>query len=309
VSFRSLSSVVAAVTVMGLALHAQAGHQVPRAFHSGVDVIAMNVTVTDTTRRYVTDLNQQDFQVYEDGKPQEVTFFRKGIVPLALALAIDTSASMDAALPVAQDAAIRFVHELSPKDVACVIQFNNRVQVRQEFTSDHDVLEHAIRDTSADGSTALYNAVYIALNELKKTIPDEPLTDPRRRALVILTDGEDTSSLIGFDEVLDLARRSDAAIYTIGLRSDPLAARRLTEADFVLRRFAEQTGGRAFFATEAKELRGVYAQITADLSNQYVLAYESSNGQRDGGYRHLTVRIEREGVIARTRPGYYAPSR
>jgi Ca-activated chloride channel homolog len=225
-------------------------------------------------------------------------------------LLIDTSASMESNLKTAQEAAVGFVRELGPQDVASVIDFDTRVQVRQDFTADRGALENAIRRTAAGGSTALYNAVYIALKELNKTIRDEPLAESRRRAIVILSDGEDTSSLVAFDEVLDLAARSDTAIYAIGLRGqETLAARKPPEADFVLRRFAQQTGGRAFFASDAKELSGVYREIRDELANQYFLAYESSNARRDGQFRRIAVKVERTGAVARARPGYYGPSR
>ena len=165
-------------------------------------------------------------------------------------------------------------------------------------------LETAIRQTTAGGSTALYNAVYIALKELNKTIQDEPLAESRRRAIVILSDGEDTSSLVGFDEVLNLAARSDTAIYAIGLfgREAP-RVRKSEDAEFVLRRLAQQTGGRAFFASEAKELTHVYGEIRAELANQYFLAYDSTNARRDGQFRRIAVRVERAGAVARARPG------
>lgn len=283
------------------------GGQRPR-FRSGVDVIAMNVTVTDASRRYVTDLDRQDFHIFEDGRPQEVTFFQKGSLPLALALLIDTSASMELNLAVAQEAAIGFVRELSPVDVATVIDFDTRVQVRQGFTNDQVALEAAIRKTAAGGSTALYNAVYIALKELNKTFLDETLAQSRRRAIVILSDGEDTSSLVAYDEVLGLAARSDVAIYAIGLQGrDISGVKRPNEAQFVLRRFAEQTGGRVFFPGDARELAGIYGEIKAELANQYFLAYESNNARRDGQFRRIAIRVERAGAIARSRPGYYAP--
>ena len=280
------------------------------AFRSGVDVIAMSVTVTDGSRRYVNDLDRPDFHVFEDGRPQQVTFFQKGSLPLALALLIDTSAGMELNLAVAQEAAIGFVRELSPADVATVIDFDTRVQVRQGFTSDQGALERAIRQTVAGGSTALYNAVYIALKDLNKTVLDETLAQSRRRAMVILSDGEDTSSLLAYEEVLGLAARSDVAIYAIGLlgREGP-GVRRPNEAQFVLRRFAEQTGGRAFFPADAKELAGIYGEIRAELASQYFLAYESNNPRRDGQFRRIAVRVDREGAAARARPGYYAPTR
>jgi Ca-activated chloride channel family protein len=305
--------IVAAVFVIGLSLLdgqplVSAAQRAP--FRTGVDVIAMNVTVTDAARHYVTDLDRQDFQIFEDGRPQQVMFFRKSSLPLALALLIDTSASMEPNIGVAQEAAVGFVRALGAEDVASVIDFDTRVQVLQDFTTDRSALERAIRKTSAGGSTALYNAVYIALKALNKTIGDERLEDSRRRAIVILSDGEDTSSLLGFDEVLDLAVRSDTAIYAIGLaaRDIPAFVKRPNEAQFVLRRLSEQTGGRVFFASEARELSSVYGQIRAELANQYFLAYESNDPRRNGQFRRISVRVSRASTVARARPGYYAPS-
>jgi Ca-activated chloride channel family protein len=307
------SVIVAAVLVIGLrsADGQDVGPGAQRTpFRAGVDVIGMNVTATDSSRRYVTDLDRQDFQIFEDGRPQQVTFFRRSSLPLALALLIDTSASMEPNLGVAQEAAVGFIRALGPEDIASVIDFDTRVEVRQDFTTDRRALEHAIRKTAAGGSTALYNAVYIALKGLTKTIGDERLEERRRRAIVILSDGEDTSSLLGFDEVLDLAVRSDTAIYAIGLLGSEVSAfvKRPNDAQFVLRRLSEQTGGRVFFATDAKELSGVYGKIRAELANQYFLAYESTNPRRDGQFRRISVRVSRASVVARARPGYYAPS-
>ncbi len=305
-------SAVALIATLVVSLRGQSADPDVRQqpFRSNVDVIGMNVTVTDAARRYVTDLDKQDFQILEDGRPQQVTFFRKSSLPLALALLLDTSASMETNLAVAQDAAVGFVRALGPNDVASVIDFDTRVEVRQGFTGDRTALEQAIRQTTAGGSTALYNAVYIALKELNKTVRDEPLDESRRRAIVILSDGDDTSSIVGYDEVLNLASRSDIAIYAIGLLGPDLATnRKPPEAQFVLRRFAQQTGGRAFFASASRELATVYDEIRAELSNQYFLAYESNNVRRDGQFRRIAVRVERAGVVARARPGYYAPTR
>jgi Ca-activated chloride channel homolog len=274
----------------------------------GVDVVAVNVTVTDGARRYVTDLGPQDFLLFEDGRPQELAFFQKTGLPLALTLLLDTSASMDRNLRFAQEAAIGFIRKLAPADVASLIDFDNRVQIRQGFTGDRGALGDAIRQSRVGGSTSLYNALYIALHELNKTIRDERTSEPRRRAIVLLSDGEDTSSLVAFDEVLDLAARSDTTIYAIGLFGrEVFDTKRPQDGPFVLRRLAQQTGGLAFFPVDAKELPGIYGEIRAELSSQYSLAYESDNPARDGRFRRIAVRIKRTGLVARARPGYYAP--
>jgi Ca-activated chloride channel family protein len=293
-----------AVLFAGLSIRAQ-GPGVR--FRAGVDVILLNVTVTNGARRYVTDLDLGDFTVLEEGRPQNITFFRKADVRMALALLIDSSASMEEALPVAQEAAAGFVRQLAPADVATVIDFDSRVQILAPFTDDKTALDDAIRNTVAAGSTSLYNALYIALRELGKIRLNDEQEVPRRRAIVLLSDGEDTSSLVTFDEVLDVALRSDNVIYTIGLGIDASAARRAADPSFVLTRLAQQTGGRAFFPSLAKDLTGVYADIRDELSSQYLLAYVSSN-ERTGRWRNVNVRVNRPGLSVRTRQGYFAGS-
>jgi Ca-activated chloride channel family protein len=131
----------------------------------------------------------------------------------------------------------------------------------------------------------------------------------RREAIVVLSDGEDTSSLVSFDEVLELAKRSETAIYAIGLRSRDLdRTRGFNEADFVLRQLSQETGGRAFFARQASELSGIYGQIADELSSQYTIGYTSGNPKRDGAWRRVLVRVLEPNVTARTKQGYYAPT-
>jgi Ca-activated chloride channel family protein len=287
---------------------AQAGRQAP-AFRAGVELVSLNVTVADTNGRYVTDLDQGDFNVFEDGVKQDVTFFNKTNLPIALALMLDTSASMDTKLQTAQEAAIGFVRRLRPQDVAEVIDFDSRVTILANFTNNGGELEQAIRKTSAGGSTSLYNAVYIALKDLKKQVAKN-VEEIRRRAIVVLSDGEDTSSLLPFDEVLDLAKRSETAIYGIGLRSHEGAteSRGFREAEFVLRQLSQETGGRAFFPNQTLDLAKVYGQISDELSSQYTVGYTSRNARHDGLWRRIVVRVNRQQVTARTKQGYFAPT-
>ena len=277
-------------------------------FRVGVDIVSLNVTVTDTTQKYVTDLEQDDFQVYEDGVKQDVTLFNRTNLPIALALLVDTSASMEMRLPIAQEAAIGFARRLRPQDLAEMIDFDSRVVILQAFTNNASQLEAAIRKTSAGGSTSMYNAIYIALKDLKKAVATN--TDEiRRQAIVVLSDGEDTSSLLPFEEVLDLAKRSETSIYSIGLKVDEGAssARGFKEAEFVMRQFAQETGGRAFFPTQIAELTNVYGQISDELSSQYTVGYTSRNPRRDGAWRRVVVRVDRPNAVARTKLGYFAP--
>lgn len=276
------------------------------AFRAGVDVVSLNVTVSDLDGRFITNLDQTNFQVYEDGVQQNVTFFTRTQLPIALAMLIDTSASMDEKMATAQEAAIGFSQRLRPEDLVEIVDFDSRVNILQTFTNDAVELEQAIQQTSAGGSTSLYNAIYISLRELSKA----PLrrADVRREAIIVLSDGEDTSSLVTFDEVLEQAKRSETAIYSIGLQSDDSRSRvGFREADFVLRQLAQETGGRAFFPNEVDELPKIYQKISDELSSQYSVGYISGNPLRNGQWRRIVVRVDRESVEARAKQGYYAP--
>ncbi len=291
--------------VLAMAVAVALGAQ--QRFRVGVDVVSLNVTVTDGTGKYVTDLNQEDFDVYEDGVRQNLTFFSRTQQPISLALLLDTSASMEEKMPIAQEAAIGFAHQLHKEDQAEIIDFDSQVRILAPFTGDGAALEKAIRATTANGSTSLYNAIYISLKELRKT-KAESTSDIRRQAIVLLSDGDDTSSLIEFDEVLDLAKRSETAIYAIGLRQGEVGRREFKEAEFVLRQLSQETGGRVFFPTDARELPKIYQTIWEELASQYSIGYTSGNPKRDGAWRRIAVRIQRPGLTARTKQGYYGPT-
>jgi VWFA-related protein len=277
------------------------------AFRAGVDIVSLNVTVQDAGGHYATDLDQQEFSIFEDGVKQEISFFNRRQQPIALSLLLDSSASMEDKLEELQVAAKSFVRRLKPNDIAQVIDFDSRVEIRQGFTGNQPELEAAIGKTSAGGSTSLHNAIYIALKELKKVkaVSEE---DVRRQALVVFSDGEDTSSLISFDEVLDLAKRSETAIYTIALRGVDTQTKGFREAEFVMRQLAQETGGRAFFPSKIEELTSVYAQIADELASQYTIGYTSKNGRRDGAFRRIVVQTTRQGLTPRTKKGYFAPT-
>ncbi len=297
---------LATVLVAPVAIRAQQG-----TFRSAIDVVSMNVTVTDTsnsTTRYITDLTEKDFEIFEDGVKQELTLFNRSNLPVALSLLIDTSSSMEDRMATAQDAAIGFMRKLRPTDLGEVIGFDSRAEVLQKFTSNTAELEQAIRKTVAGGSTSMNNAIYISLKGLKK-IPIQQEDEIRRQAIILLSDGEDTSSLVTFEDVLDLARRSETAIYAIGLMDDNAGgqSKGFREATYALRQLTNDTGGRAFFTADLKTLAGVYGQIYDELSSQYTIGYTSKNTRRDGAWRRLVVRVARPNAQARTKQGYFAP--
>ena len=306
-AFASILTV--AVSVVTVAAQSAQKPEGQTLFRANVDIVSLNVTVVDTQNRYITDLSEQDFAVFEDGARQELTYFTRTSLPIALSLLIDTSASMENRMALAQDAAVGFARKLRAQDVAQVVDFDSRVEVLQDFTNNQADLEQAIRSTSAGGSTALHNALYISLKELAKIKPRSS-EEVRRRAIVVLSDGEDTSSLVTYEEVLELAKRSETAIYTIALQAKEAAQTKgFREAEFVLRQFAQETGGRLYSPSRPEDLRTVYAQIADELSSQYSIGYASKNTRRDGGWRRIAVQIARPQAIARTKRGYYAANR
>lgn len=280
-------------------------------FRSGIDLVALTVTVTDQQDRYILGLNANDFRVYEDGVQQDLAFFAAGRVPLDLAVLLDTSASMEPRLALVQDAAAGFAESLGPGDRALLVAFDDVARVIQPFTDDRAAIVTSIRQTRAKGATALYNALYVTLKEFARQIREA--TSVRRQAIVALTDGEDTASLVSFDEVLDLARRQGVSIYTIALGPAYAAgtgrSRYFSEARYALGALARETGGESFAPQRADELASIYGRISAELAHQYTLGYSSKNPKQDGAYRRIVVRVaSRPDARLRTRTGYYAPA-
>lgn len=300
---RHCASVVLVVAALATVVAAQQGP----AFRSAIDIVSLNVTITDSGQRYVTDIEEAEFTVFEDGVKQDITFFTRRPQPIALSLLLDTSASMEDKLPTLQVAAANFIGRLKANDIAQVIDFDSRVEVRQAFTGNRDELTAAIDQTVAGGSTSLHNAIYIALKELRKVraVSEE---DVRRQALIVFSDGEDTSSLVSFDEVLDLAKRSETSIYTIALRGPDTETKGFREAEFVMKTLALETGGRSFFPSRVDDLDGVYSQIADELASQYTIGYTSKNARRDGAWRRIIVQVARPNVTTRAKRGYYAPT-
>lgn len=274
-------------------------------FRSAVDIVVLNVAVTNRDGKQVRDLDQQDFSVFENGRKQEVQYFRRSDVPLSVMMLLDVSDSMTASLPLAQKAAIGFVRGMRPQDLASVVPFGSRMENPLPFTSDQPTLEEYITRTKANGNTALFDTIYIAVRQLREAAGVE-MSAPRRQAVLLLTDGYDSTSLTSFDEALEAARRSEAAMYIIQLPGSKAAPERMESPDLVLSRLAQRTGGRVYRSEAPQELPGIYRKIKAELEAQYLLAYRSDDRRRDGGFRQVAVRMEKPGLSARTRPGYFA---
>ena len=287
-------------------------NDVAATFRTGIDLVALSVVVTDGKQAFVNGLSADDFAVFEDGIRQDVSFFAAGDVPLDLAILLDTSASMTDKMTTAQQAAIGFASTLRPSDRLLVVDIKDTTKIIAPLSGDLAAAKSAILATSARGGTGLFNGLYLTLKELSKQ--RRANGDVRRQALVVLSDGDDTASLMSFDDVMELAKQSGISIYTITLKSKwarqatlaPSSSQRyFSQSEYSMKALAQETGGRSFFPAEITELAGVYNLIAEELASQYALGYTSKNAKRDGVYRRVIVRVtDRPGSQTRTRSGY-----
>jgi Ca-activated chloride channel family protein len=286
-------------------------------FKSAVDLVTLNVTVTDGRNRTVPGLGRDDFQVLEDGIAQDLSFFAASEVPLDVALLVDASSSIIDKMPLVQQAAEGFIDTLRSFDRAALMTFTTQLRVLQPFTSDRGALKTALHSVAPRGNTALYTALYVTLDHFERLRRQQSSqAGVRRPAIVVLTDGEDTASVIQFDDLLDRARRAGIAIYPIMMTGgdvDPTVAgsaaqrRFYNRSDYAIKALAQETGARAFFPVQGTDLNAVYQLVAEELSSQYALGYVPKVDRRDGSYRRLSVRIAgHPDARPRTRAGYYS---
>lgn len=281
-------------------------------FKSSTELVNLNVTVLGPDSKYVLGLNETQFEVFEDGVRQDLKFFAPADMPLDVVILLDTSASMSGSMPLVQEAATRFVTALRAEDRATVMGISSGLRVLQSLTDDKTLLTQAIRAAAARGRTPLYASIYTALHELEKV--RRANTTPRRQAIVVLSDGQDTASGFGFAELMSTVRRQAVPIYAVAPRpSKAVRAQREAifgefslEQDFELRKLAAETGARAFFPVALQELAGVYDDIANELAHQYSIGYQSNNGKSDGSFRQISLRVAVPGAKWRTRAGYQA---
>ena len=270
-----------------------------------VDLVLVNATVTDPLNRYVTSLEEQHFRLYEDRVEQQIQHFSAEDVALSLGIIFDISGSMKNKASVARDAAATFLRTGSPEDEYFLVAFNSSAEVLQNFTTDISRLQNHLVFTQTSGMTALYDAVYLGLETLSDGINT-------KKALLMITDGEDNHSRYTFSNVREYVKESDVQIYSIGIvdsYGSQLARGRSGRAN--IDELAETTGGRSFFPNSVYELEDITTKIAVELKNQYVLGYISSNRETDGEWRDVDVRVEEPRglprLTVRARQGYYAP--
>lgn len=266
-----------------------------------VDLAVFNVTVTDNRGRPVPGLKASDFRIREDSHLQDIKLFSAEDAPASLGLIIDSSGSMRERSAAVSKVALEFAGSGKAEDELFVVTFNEKVHLGLPpsipFTNDLDQIRSALR-ISPDGLTALYDALALGIEHLKAGTRD-------RKALVVLSDGADNASRRRLDDVLQIAQRSSATIYTIGLYDEDSPDRNPR----VLRRIAELTGGRAYFPRSSNDLERVWRDIAGEIRRQYTIGYHSSNPNRDGVFRKVEITASRSGRGLRviTRDGYFAP--
>jgi len=282
------------------------------------------VTVRDKHNGIVSDLAEKDFTIYEDGQEQKVAFYSKEVnLPITLGVLIDTSGSMSNIFGAEQDTASRFLKEVMRKrDEAMVISFDFDVNLLADFTQDTEVLEHAIRRArinavssggvvtpstlpqGQNGGTDLYDAVYLACH-------DQLSSEAGRKAIILLTDAEDTGSKLSLQEGIEAAQRSDTVIHVLRLADEPFYYGMGVgySGASVARKMAEETGGREIEVRSEKSLEKAFDVISEELRSQYVLGYYPTNTKRDGTFRKIKVEVDRPDAKILARKGYYAPVR
>ena len=305
-----------------------------------VEMVSLPVVVTNREGKQITDLEKEDFRVFEDRAPQTIAGFSPVEEPFSIALLLDTSGSTEQRLAQIQNEAIRFVQLLHPDDSVAVLSFDQDVKLHEDFSIDRDRNARGIKETRAGGNTVLYEAVWLALEEVLRPVKE-------RKALVLFTDGVDTASRkASMKETLELAKESNAVIYCIYFNTEGDQLSRMTRGPRptvggiplpggppvvvgpmppvygpggpgsahdeyasgrgYLAQLAEYSGGIVFDALAMQDLGPAFDHIARELASQYSIGYYSTNTRHDGKFRRVEVRMTKPGLVARTRKGYYA---
>ena len=297
-----------ALSLIALVAHSQdLSDALEQTLSVNVDLVLVNATVTDSrTGRPVTGMQREHFQIFEDRVEQEIQYFSAEDVALSVGIIFDVSGSMKSKMSVARDAAVTFLKTGSPQDEHFLIPFGSTARIAHDFTSDIASLQNQLIFTPAQGMTALFDAVYLGLEKVREG------TNPKK-ALLMITDGQDNRSRYTFRNVREFVKESDVQVYAIGIvdtygRSQ-LAMGRSGRA--LIQELTEETGGRSFFPNSVYELEDITTKIAIELKNQYVIGYTSTNSDTDGDWREIQVKIDpprgAPRLSVRAKKGYYGP--
>lgn len=281
------------LALIGVFIAAGAAYGAQKSLKVDVDLVLFNVTVADSNNRFVSGLKPEHFQVFEDKVEQQIRYFSSEAAPVSLGIVFDMSHSMEKKLDFAREAATRFLESGTADDEYFLVEFSNRAKVAHGFTTDISLLRDSLTFRGAQGSTALYDGIYLGLSQLKKG------QNPKK-ALLLITDGEDNHSRYSRGDIREFIREADAQIYAIDL------------GRALLSELAEMTGGHSYHAS-VDDLQDICEKIALELKSQYVVGYESTNSSNDGKFRKVRVRVNPPAgtgskLSVRTRDGYYARS-
>lgn len=277
-------------------------------FNAATTLVLIPANVTDSLNRFVLGLRKEDFHVFEDGEEQTIAHFSGEDAPLSLGLVFDCSGSMDDKLRTSRQAALQFLKTMNAQDEAFLVEFSNTAQLEVEFTSKLEQIQDKLTALQPGGLTAMIDAAQMALHEMKKA------KNPRK-AILIISDGGDNNSKYSARELESLVREADVQVYAMGVFEPSILlgmSKEEVSGPRLLSELAEQTGGRAFSASDPNDLPSVAARIGIELRNQYLLAYSPKNKNKDGKYRKVEVKVTEQPRISNLkvhwRLGYYAPS-
>ncbi len=267
-------------------------------FRSSTQVVSLFATVLDAQNRLVPDLSQDDFQILDNDKPQQLTVFQSENQPITVVVMLDTSASMTGSIQLLKQAAEQFIVRLLPEDKGAVGAFNDKIELSAQFSNDRDQLVTEVRDLDFGNGTRLFDGIAEGLNQLQGV--------DGRKVILVFTDGDDTSSRVGRGTVMDRARAEEVMIYAIGLQSEYFDGQRTVRSkpDSALRRLADETGGGYFELKQTSDLGPTFTRVAQELHSQYVLGFEAQ--QLDGKVHKLTVKMKQAGMTARARRSYVA---
>jgi VWFA-related protein len=267
-----------------------------------VDLVNVLFTVTDGSGRLITNLSKEDFVVEEDGQKQEIAYFSKEVsLPLTMAILIDTSPSVEPILGLEKQTANEFLESvLRKEDLALIMNFDRSVSLIQDFTSDIRRLNRAIQSVAIGSGTSVHDAVFLACDEKLKQ-------ETGRKAIILISDGGDTTSKLKIKEAIEAAQRADVIIFAISNRVGGFFRSGYGADDGTLKKYAETTGGRAFFPSKPQDFKKAFDAIQEELRSQYSLAYNSTNAAKDGTYRTLKIVLpSQKNLKVRAKKGYYS---
>jgi Ca-activated chloride channel family protein len=274
----------------------------PTVFRLDTRIVVCHTTVMDKTGHLVTNLPQSAFSVFENKVRQEIRRFKREDVPVSLGVVIDNSGSMRNRIQQVKTAALALIKESNREDEVFIVNFNDQAYLdnpkEKPFTNDIAELEAALAKIDTRGGTAMRDAIQMSIDHLKGAHRD-------KKVLVVITDGNDNSSVVAMDAILKAAHKSDVLIYGVGLLSEE-EHREAGRARRALNDLAEATGGKTFFPKEVAEVDAIARQVAHDIRNQYVIEYSPSNSKMDGSFRAIKITAKAPGTTVRTRSGYYA---